>query len=149
MKLVACALRQILPGWLCSTSGNTWAVLPAWAWWWWPQLHIGFPNLNNKPHIRCSCRSFHTFAMAVTAGEYWLAVVPACGQVYVRCQPAQQLQAASAAYSCHRPACCTPISYALAAGDICKIILAVLLPPLGVFAEKEKCDKDLLINILL
>ena len=38
---------------------------------------------------------------------------------------------------------------ALAAGDICKIILAVLLPPLGVFAEKEKCDTDLGINIVL
>ena len=87
--------------------------------------------------------------MAVTAGWCWLAVVPACGQVYVRCQPAKKLQAASAAYSCHCPVCCTPVSNALAAGDICKIILAVLLPPLGVFAEKEKCDKDLLINILL
>lgn len=38
---------------------------------------------------------------------------------------------------------------AITVGDICKIILAVLLPPLGVFAEKERCDKDVLINILL
>lgn len=38
---------------------------------------------------------------------------------------------------------------AVTVGDICKIILAVLLPPLGVFAEKERCDKDVLINILL
>ena len=74
---------------------------------------------------------------------------PACGQPDVCCQPAQKLQAASATHSDHCTACCTPISNALAAGDICKIILAVLLPPLGVFAEKEKCDRDLLINILL
>ncbi|CAG2100670.1 unnamed protein product, partial [Medioppia subpectinata] len=32
--------------------------------------------------------------------------------------------------------------------DICKIILAIFLPPLGVFAEKG-CECDLLINILL
>lgn len=32
--------------------------------------------------------------------------------------------------------------------DICKIILAVLLPPLGVFLERG-CGGDLLINILL
>ena len=38
---------------------------------------------------------------------------------------------------------------AVTVGDICKIILAVFLPPLGVFAEKERCDKDVLINILL
>jgi len=38
---------------------------------------------------------------------------------------------------------------AVTIGDICKIILAVILPPLGVFAEKERCDKDVLINILL
>ena len=38
---------------------------------------------------------------------------------------------------------------AVTVGDICKIVLAVILPPLGVFAEKEKCDKDVLINILL
>ena len=38
---------------------------------------------------------------------------------------------------------------AITVGDICKIVLAVLLPPLGVFAEKERCDKDVLINILL
>ena len=38
---------------------------------------------------------------------------------------------------------------AVTVGDICKIILAVILPPLGVFAEKERCDKDVLINILL
>ena len=38
---------------------------------------------------------------------------------------------------------------AFTVGDVCKIILAVILPPLGVFAEKERCDKDVLINILL
>ncbi|KAK0668825.1 hypothetical protein QBC41DRAFT_225199 [Cercophora samala] len=32
--------------------------------------------------------------------------------------------------------------------DICKIIFAVLLPPLGVFLERG-CGSDLLINILL
>ena len=32
--------------------------------------------------------------------------------------------------------------------DICKIILAILLPPLGVFLERG-CGADLLINILL
>lgn len=32
--------------------------------------------------------------------------------------------------------------------DICKIILAVILPPLGVLAEKG-CGVDLLINIAL
>lgn len=50
--------------------------------------------------------------------------------------------------------CCRLRSYkhsnmAVTVGDICKIILAVILPPLGVFAEKERCDKDVLINILL
>jgi len=34
------------------------------------------------------------------------------------------------------------------ASDICKIILAVLLPPLGVFLERG-CGADLCINILL
>ncbi|KUJ18399.1 UPF0057-domain-containing protein [Mollisia scopiformis] len=34
------------------------------------------------------------------------------------------------------------------ASDICKIILAVILPPLGVFLERG-CGADLLINILL
>ncbi|KAL1935424.1 hypothetical protein VTP01DRAFT_4564 [Rhizomucor pusillus] len=37
---------------------------------------------------------------------------------------------------------------ALTASDICKFILAIILPPLGVFAEKG-CNSDLLINILL
>lgn len=32
--------------------------------------------------------------------------------------------------------------------DICKIILAIFLPPLGVFLERG-CGADLLINILL
>lgn len=32
--------------------------------------------------------------------------------------------------------------------DICKIILAILLPPLGVFLERG-CGADFLINILL
>jgi uncharacterized membrane protein YqaE (UPF0057 family) len=32
--------------------------------------------------------------------------------------------------------------------DICKIILAIILPPLGVFLERG-CGADLLINILL
>ena len=32
--------------------------------------------------------------------------------------------------------------------DICKIILAIILPPLGVFLERG-CGSDLLINILL
>ncbi|KAG7009979.1 plasma membrane proteolipid 3 [Physcia stellaris] len=36
----------------------------------------------------------------------------------------------------------------LTASDICKIILAVLLPPLGVFLERG-CNADFLINILL
>jgi uncharacterized membrane protein YqaE (UPF0057 family) len=34
------------------------------------------------------------------------------------------------------------------ASDICKIIFAVILPPLGVFLERG-CGSDLLINILL
>lgn len=34
------------------------------------------------------------------------------------------------------------------ASDICKIILAVILPPVGVFLERG-CGADLLINILL
>ncbi|KAI8953197.1 hypothetical protein F4801DRAFT_576655 [Xylaria longipes] len=34
------------------------------------------------------------------------------------------------------------------ASDICKIILAVVLPPLGVFLERG-CGGDFLINILL
>jgi uncharacterized membrane protein YqaE (UPF0057 family) len=37
---------------------------------------------------------------------------------------------------------------AFTASDICKIILAVILPPLGVFLERG-CGADLLINILL
>lgn len=37
---------------------------------------------------------------------------------------------------------------ALTCTDICKFILAVILPPLGVLAEKG-CGKDLAINILL
>ncbi|PKK48413.1 hypothetical protein CI102_8131 [Trichoderma harzianum] len=32
--------------------------------------------------------------------------------------------------------------------DICKIILAIILPPVGVFLERG-CGADLLINILL
>ncbi|KAI9319027.1 putative stress response RCI peptide [Dichotomocladium elegans] len=35
---------------------------------------------------------------------------------------------------------------ALTASDICKFILAVILPPLGVFAERG-CTVDVLINI--
>ncbi|KAK3946022.1 hypothetical protein QBC46DRAFT_370621 [Diplogelasinospora grovesii] len=34
------------------------------------------------------------------------------------------------------------------ASDICKIIFAIILPPLGVFLERG-CGADLLINILL
>jgi len=30
-----------------------------------------------------------------------------------------------------------------------QFVLAFILPPLGVFVEKGKCDKDVLINILL
>lgn len=40
------------------------------------------------------------------------------------------------------------INMPFTASDICKIILAVLLPPLGVFLERG-CGADLLINILL
>ena len=36
----------------------------------------------------------------------------------------------------------------ICSSDICKIILAVILPPLGVFLERG-CGADLLINILL
>lgn len=32
--------------------------------------------------------------------------------------------------------------------DVCKFILAILLPPVGVFMERG-CNKDLAINILL
>ncbi|CUS14151.1 unnamed protein product [Tuber aestivum] len=35
----------------------------------------------------------------------------------------------------------------LTASDFCKIILAILLPPLGVFLERG-CSGDLLINII-
>ncbi|EGU86548.1 hypothetical protein FOXB_02934 [Fusarium oxysporum f. sp. conglutinans Fo5176] len=34
------------------------------------------------------------------------------------------------------------------ASDICKILLAIILPPVGVFLERG-CGTDLLINILL
>ncbi|KAL1892176.1 plasma membrane proteolipid Pmp3 [Ceratocystis pirilliformis] len=34
------------------------------------------------------------------------------------------------------------------ASDICKIILAIILPPIGVFLERG-CGADLCINILL
>jgi uncharacterized membrane protein YqaE (UPF0057 family) len=34
------------------------------------------------------------------------------------------------------------------ASDICKILLAIILPPVGVFLERG-CGADLLINILL
>ncbi|KAG4031633.1 hypothetical protein MFRU_008g00010, partial [Monilinia fructicola] len=34
------------------------------------------------------------------------------------------------------------------ASDICKIILAIILPPVGVFLERG-CGADFLINILL
>ncbi|RQM05345.1 hypothetical protein DH86_00001884, partial [Scytalidium sp. 3C] len=37
---------------------------------------------------------------------------------------------------------------AFTASDICKIILAIILPPLGVFLERG-CGADLLINVLL
>ncbi|PGH00374.1 plasma membrane proteolipid 3 [Helicocarpus griseus UAMH5409] len=37
---------------------------------------------------------------------------------------------------------------AFTASDICKIIFAILLPPLGVFLERG-CGADLLINICL
>jgi len=37
---------------------------------------------------------------------------------------------------------------AFTGGDICKIILAIILPPLGVFLERG-CGADFLINILL
>ncbi|KAI3342126.1 hypothetical protein F4824DRAFT_495063 [Ustulina deusta] len=37
---------------------------------------------------------------------------------------------------------------AFTASDICKIIFAVILPPLGVFLERG-CGADFLINILL
>jgi uncharacterized membrane protein YqaE (UPF0057 family) len=34
------------------------------------------------------------------------------------------------------------------ASDICKVLLAIILPPLGVFLERG-CNADFLINILL
>ncbi|KAL7622923.1 plasma membrane proteolipid Pmp3 [Parahypoxylon ruwenzoriense] len=37
---------------------------------------------------------------------------------------------------------------AFTASDICKILLAIILPPLGVFLERG-CGADLCINILL
>ncbi|KAL2171022.1 hypothetical protein VTG60DRAFT_4037 [Thermothelomyces hinnuleus] len=37
---------------------------------------------------------------------------------------------------------------ALTASDICKIICAIILPPLGVFLERG-CNVDFFINILL
>ncbi|EKM82761.1 hypothetical protein AGABI1DRAFT_125228 [Agaricus bisporus var. burnettii JB137-S8] len=37
---------------------------------------------------------------------------------------------------------------AFTASDICKIIFAIIFPPLGVFLERG-CGADLLINILL
>ncbi|KAI1425674.1 hypothetical protein F5Y12DRAFT_713952 [Xylaria sp. FL1777] len=37
---------------------------------------------------------------------------------------------------------------AFTASDVCKIIFAIILPPLGVFLERG-CGADLLINILL
>ncbi|KAK0515886.1 hypothetical protein JMJ35_001920 [Cladonia borealis] len=40
------------------------------------------------------------------------------------------------------------LTMAFTASDICKIILAIILPPLGVFLERG-CNADFLINILL
>ncbi|KAL2159653.1 hypothetical protein VTH06DRAFT_2222 [Thermothelomyces fergusii] len=40
------------------------------------------------------------------------------------------------------------VKMAFTASDICKIIFAIILPPLGVFLERG-CDSDLFINILL
>ncbi|KAI8341033.1 plasma membrane proteolipid 3 [Chlamydoabsidia padenii] len=37
---------------------------------------------------------------------------------------------------------------AFTASDICKIILAVIIPPIGVYSERG-CNSDLLINIAL
>ncbi|KAF9453227.1 UPF0057-domain-containing protein [Macrolepiota fuliginosa MF-IS2] len=42
----------------------------------------------------------------------------------------------------------TSLQMAFTVSDICKIILAVIFPPLGVFLERG-CAADLLINILL
>ncbi|KAK4068702.1 uncharacterized protein Triagg1_7062 [Trichoderma aggressivum f. europaeum] len=39
-------------------------------------------------------------------------------------------------------------NHILSFSDICKILLAILLPPIGVFLERG-CGADLLINILL
>jgi uncharacterized membrane protein YqaE (UPF0057 family) len=56
-----------------------------------------------------------------------------------------------------RESCCIPHSFLhylysietdFGSSDICKIILAIILPPLGVFLERG-CGADLLINILL
>jgi uncharacterized membrane protein YqaE (UPF0057 family) len=42
----------------------------------------------------------------------------------------------------------TTITMPFTASDICKIIIAIILPPLGVFLERG-CGADFLINILL
>ncbi|KAJ5130414.1 uncharacterized protein N7515_006453 [Penicillium bovifimosum] len=42
---------------------------------------------------------------------------------------------------------CSPATKTMS-GDICKIIFAIILPPLGVFLERG-CGADLLINICL
>ncbi|EXJ77198.1 plasma membrane proteolipid 3 [Capronia epimyces CBS 606.96] len=41
-----------------------------------------------------------------------------------------------------------PFTASLSFSDICKIILAIILPPLGVFLERG-CNADFFINILL
>lgn len=38
---------------------------------------------------------------------------------------------------------------AVTCGDIGKIVLAILLPPLGVLTETERCNKTFWINVLL
>ena len=38
---------------------------------------------------------------------------------------------------------------AIECSDICKIIVAIFLPPLAVYMEKRACDKDVWINVLL
>lgn len=38
---------------------------------------------------------------------------------------------------------------AVTCSDIIKFIFAIILPPIGVLLEKERCDRDVIINILL
>lgn len=108
-----------------------------------PPLSFPFSPLTSQTSIKSAKNAFHRF-VSCPLSLLWAVVYTVRASTLSSCRPHFQYPSSRCYLWDHVHVQCTNI----VDSDICKIIFAIILPPLGVFLERG-CGADFLINILL